>query len=125
MARDIMRNFGKLKFKNYLDCYDDPTVWDSKRLIIQIDSLMNLLYKNNDVMNGEGYELSYDLIVPDESESLLCHFDEKTMEKKEIEIRQLYDELLKHTKKVIMMDGDVSARTLSFASSYGRMDICE
>ena len=27
--RDIMRNFGKLGFKNYLDSYDDPSVWNA------------------------------------------------------------------------------------------------
>ena len=40
LARDIMKNFGKLGFKNYLDSYDDPSVWNSKRLIVQIDSLL-------------------------------------------------------------------------------------
>ena len=37
-------------------------------------------------MGGAGFELSYDLIVLDESESLMSHFDEGTMNKKEIEI---------------------------------------
>ncbi|MFM7980829.1 MAG: hypothetical protein ACKPKO_16080, partial [Candidatus Fonsibacter sp.] len=40
LARDIMRNFGKLGFKNYLDSHDDPSVWNSPRLIVQLDSLM-------------------------------------------------------------------------------------
>ena len=31
------------------------------------------------------------------------------------------DELLKHSKKVLLMDGDISERSLSFASSYGEM----
>jgi hypothetical protein len=61
------------------------------------------------------------MIVLDESESLLNHFDEGTMKRKEIEIWELFDELLKHSKKLIMMDGDVSERTLNFASSYGDM----
>ena len=43
------------------------------------------------------------------------------MKRKEIEIWELFDELLKHSKKLIMMDGDVSERTLNFASSYGKM----
>ena len=40
LARDIMRNFGKLGFQNYLDSYDDPSVWNVPRLIVQLNSLM-------------------------------------------------------------------------------------
>ncbi len=29
LARDIMRNFGKLNFKNYLDSHDNPSVWNA------------------------------------------------------------------------------------------------
>ena len=62
------------------------------------------------------------MIVLDESESLLCHFDEKTMENKEIGIWGFFDMILKHSKKLAPMDGDVSERTWNFASSYGEMD---
>jgi hypothetical protein len=119
LARDIMRNFGQLGFKSYLDSHDDPTVWDCPRLIVQLDSLLKVITHNSDVMCGDAFDLNYDMIVLDESESLLNHFDEKTMEGKEIQIWEFLDELLKHTKKVVMMDGDVSERTLSFAKSYG------
>ena len=57
----------------------------------------------------------------DESESLLCHFDENTMEKKEIKIWNFFDDLLRQCGNIVLMDGDVSNRTLSFASSYGQM----
>jgi hypothetical protein len=119
LARDIMKNFKQLGFKNYLDSYENPKVWDSPRLIVQLDSLMNLLYRNDDVMDGEAFELDYDLIVLDESESLMNHFDGKTMENKEISIWEFFDAILKHCKKMVLMDGDVSQRTMSFASSYG------
>ena len=84
LARDIMRNFGKLGFKNYLDSYDDPSVWNSPRLIVQLDSLMNIFERSDDVIRGEGFHLRYDMIILDESESLLAHFDEQTMARKEI-----------------------------------------
>ena len=121
LARDMSRNFKHLGFKNYLDSYDDPFVWESPRLIAQIDSLLNLVLKNCDVADNEAFELHYDMIVLDESESLLCHFDEKTMEKKEITIWNFFDELLRQCDKIVLMDGDVSNRTLSFASAYGQM----
>ena len=119
LARDIMRNFGKLGFKNYLDSYSNSGVWESPRLIIQIDSLLNLLYRNTDITEGGSFDLKYDVIVLDESESLLCHFDEAAMENKEINIWLFFDEILKRSKKLVLMDGDVSERSLGFASSYG------
>jgi excinuclease UvrABC helicase subunit UvrB len=32
LARDIMRNFKRLGFKNYLDAHEHPEVWNSPRL---------------------------------------------------------------------------------------------
>ena len=55
LALDIMRNFGKLQFKNYLDACNDPSIWDAPRLIIQIDSLMNILLNDGSFMNGDDF----------------------------------------------------------------------
>ena len=81
---------------------------------------MNLVYKNCDDMEGESFELHYDMIVLDRPESLLCHFDAKTMEKKEITSWSFFDDLLRQCDKIVLMDGDVSNRTLSVASAYGQ-----
>ena len=118
LARDIMNNFGELGFKNYLDSYDDPAVWNSKRLIVQIDSLMQVLNKNDGFVI-DGKFKPYDMIILDESESLLDHIDGKTMEKKEIDIFNFFDAILRQCKNILMMDGDVSERSLSFAKNYG------
>ena len=75
-----MKNFGKLGFKNYLDSYDDPSVWNSKRLIVQIDSLVQILNKNDGFITNGKFK-AYDMIILDESESLLAHIDETTMER--------------------------------------------
>ena len=113
-----MKNFGKLGFKNYLDSYDDPSVWNAPRLIVQIDSLMQILNKNDGfIINGKFK--AYDMIILDESESLLAHIDEKTMERKEIDIFDFFNAILKQCGKILMMDGDVSDRSLSFAKNYG------
>ncbi len=114
-----MRNFGKLGFKNYLDSNDDPSVWNTPRLIVQFDSLMHIFTRSDDVLNGEGFQLRYDMIILDESESLLAHFDEQTMSGKEIGIWNFFDDLLKHSGNMLLMDGDISDRSLSFASAYG------
>ena len=80
-----MKNFGKLGFKNYFDSYDDPSVWNSQRLTVQLDNLLQVLSKSGGFIT-EGKFKPYDAIILDESESLLDDVDGKTMEKKEIEI---------------------------------------
>jgi hypothetical protein len=80
--------------------------------------LLNVINKNDKYI-AEGLFEKYDMIILDESESLLNHFDEKTMENKEIEIFNFFDMLLTHTNKIMMMDGDISKRSLSFAEHYG------
>ena len=82
---------------------------------------MNVLERNDDVLDGEGFQLKYDMIILDESESLLAHFDERTMTRKEIGIWNFFDELLKHSGKMLLMDGDIINRLLSFASAYGEL----
>ncbi len=92
-----MKNFDKLGFKNYLDAHDDPSVWSSKRLIVQIDSLMQVIHKNDKFRIEGKFQLKYDMIILDESESLLAHINETTMERKEIEIYDFFNTLLNHT----------------------------
>ena len=119
LARDIRRNFRSLGFANYLDAHDDPSVWNSPRLIVQLDSLRNVMLKSDDyLMTGE-WNGRYDLIVLDESESLLAHLDEGTMEGKAIETFEFMDGLLSLSSKIVCLDGDLSGRTLEFARTYG------
>ena len=80
---------------------------------------MQVLHKNDKFLIEGKFQLKYDMIILDESESLLAHLDEKTMEKKEIEIFSFFHTLLNHSGKMLLMDGDVSQRSLSFAKNYG------
>ncbi|MFM7981037.1 MAG: hypothetical protein ACKPKO_17140, partial [Candidatus Fonsibacter sp.] len=68
-----------------------------------------------------GFNLKYDMTILDESESLLAHFDEQTMSGKEIGIWNFFDEFLKHSGNMLLMDGNISDRSLSFASAYGEI----
>ena len=70
-------------------------------------------------MHGDGLELSYDMIVVDDSESLMIHFDERTM-KKEIEI-WLFNEIMKHSRRIVLMDGNISQQSLNLDSKYAHM----
>jgi hypothetical protein len=107
-----MRNFGPLGFKNYLDAHESPSVWTAPRLIIQLDSLMHI-WRNSKGLKG------YDMIILDESESLLSHLDGGTMRSKEIEIFNFFNGLLTQCGKILFMDGDIGERSLSFAKNYG------
>ena len=44
-----------------------------------MDSLCNVLNKNDSYLTTGKFNLTYDMVILDESESLLSHFDEKTM----------------------------------------------
>ena len=70
-------------------------------------------------MHGDRLELSYDMIVVDDSESLMIHFDEGTM-KKEIEI-WLFNEIMKHSRRIVLMDGNISQQSLNLDSKYANM----
>ena len=65
------------------------------------------------------FNYNYDLIIIDESESLLHHIDGETMKKKEIETFDFFDKLLKESSNIIALDGDMSIRSLSFLYSFG------
>ena len=66
LARYVMRNFSKLGFQSYLDSYDDPSVWNHPRLIVQWDSLWNVLAKNDHYIATVRFDLKYDMIVLDD-----------------------------------------------------------
>ena len=121
LALDITRNFGKLQVKNYLDACNDPSIWDAPRLNIQIDSLINVLLNDGAFINGDEFDLRYDIIVLDKSESLMNHFDKGTMNHKILRFWYFLTQISKYTPKMVLMDGDISQRSLRFASSFGKM----
>ena len=86
---------------------------------MQLDSLLNVMLKSDDYLLTGAFDAKCDLIVLDESESLLAHLDEGTMEGKAIATLEFLDELLRLSSKVICLDGDMSDRTLSLLGSYG------
>ena len=118
LARDIMRNFGPLGFKNYLDAHENPSVWTAPRLIVQLDSLMHIW------RNSSGLK-RYDMIILDESESLLSHLDGGTMRNKGIQIFNFFNGMLSQCGKILFMDGDIGERSLSFARNYGDLTYIE
>ncbi|MFM7986917.1 MAG: hypothetical protein ACKPKO_47145, partial [Candidatus Fonsibacter sp.] len=116
-GEDIMRNFGKLVFNNYLDSHEDLSVWNAPRLIAQLDSLMHIFERSDDALSGEGFQLRYDMIILDESESLLAHFDEQTMSGKEIGVCHLFNNLLHHSGHMLLMVGVFSDSEMTYINN--------
>ena len=64
------------------------------------------------------------MIVLDESASLMNHFDEGAMKHEDIDIWYFFTQVIKYAPKMVLMDGDISHRSLRFASSFWEDAIC-
>jgi len=90
-------------------------IQQSTRLIIQLDSLKRLNYQ--DYITLENYIPDYDLIVVDEMEGILNHFNAKTLNGKE-ETYNILRRLISDTKKIFCLDGDLFNRSLDYLTEY-------
>lgn len=95
LTDNLMGGFRDLGFKTYTEKLDAP------RIICQVDSLRKLPLAE------------FDLIIMDESESLLNHLSSTTITKK-YGTYKLLKWICESSKKVIALDGDVSERTRIF-----------
>lgn len=101
---DLYGSLKNLRFANYLDGdYSEP------RLICQIESLHRIINSCDD-------ELVYDLIVLDESESLLNHYSSSTIKDPRYTFNIMYG-LVNKAKKIIALDGDFSDRSYLYLKS--------
>ena len=110
LAQSLYDELNQEGFKNYNDLTNEG-LQQSKRLIIQLDSTVRLNYQ--DYITLENNLPEYDLIVVDEMEGVLNHFNAKTLKRKE-ETYDILTRLLTETKKVICLDGDLHNRSLDF-----------
>jgi hypothetical protein len=113
LTNDIYGNFKKYRFKSYLD-----KIYNSNRIICQIESL-HKLDCDDDTDIPE-----YDLVIMDESESLLNHFRSKTIDEKE-KTFELMKNIIFNSKKLLMLDGDFSNRSFTFCDYFGKSIILE
>ena len=109
LSVDLMNNFKYLNFKSYLD-----KDYKADKLIIQIESIQKI---NNEFIDDYTQQIpSYDLVIIDESESVLNQFSSNTFkEAKNCFI--FFSEVLKNSKKILFMDGDLGERTFDFVDS--------
>lgn len=108
LTYDLQNNFDKLAFHNYLE-----HSLDSNRLIMQSESLLKL-----DRLSFDGEVPKFDLVVIDESESVLNNFNSQTFDGKAETIYDYLRAIIENCGKLITLDGDQHNRTYAFTSSF-------
>ena len=104
-ATNICSRLKAFNFVNYLD--DKENFYMKPRIIVQLESL-HLLEKNLKIK-------MYDLIVLDEIESILYHFDSSTIAKHSSNtFNLLYLLCANKTTKIIGLDADLDLRTIEY-----------
>jgi hypothetical protein len=115
LTNDIKFNFNDLNFKSYLDLD-----YEADRVIIQLESLLKLSNNNKLFIDEDTIEVpSYDLVIIDEIESILAHFNSPTFKNMSNETFKFLEEIIHNSKKLITLDGDTSNRTFSYISHFG------
>ena len=110
LANSLYDELKEKGFENYNELTNDE-IQTAERLIIQLDSLTRLNEKDNITLKDN--IPNYDLVVVDEMEGILSHFNAKTLKKKII-TSEILIQLLKETKKIFCLDGDLHNRSLDF-----------
>ena len=108
LTYDLQNNFDKLAFKNYLE-----HSMNSQRLICQSESLLKL-----DYLFADGEVPKYDLVIMDESESVLNNFNSTTFKGCSDITYDYLRAIIENCGKLITLDGDQSNRTYHFTSSF-------
>lgn len=107
---DIMGKFQELGFKSYM-----KRNFDADRIVCQVDSLTKL----------EGLEdiiPQYDLVILDEIESILNHYNSSTIKDK-LNNFDCFKAILHNSGKILALDGDFYNRAYHFLSFFGEIDL--
>ena len=118
LTNDIKGNFKNLQFQSYMD-----GKYDANRQIIQLESLMKL--GNSDAFINDEVDIdidipTYDLVILDEIEGILCHASNSvTFKGQNKEVFEFLEKIIECSNKLITLDGDMSNRTYNFINSFG------
>jgi hypothetical protein len=115
LSRDMLSNFEELGFRMYLDFKrggeyfeGSDQLWQCDKVIVQLDSIAMLLDR------GTTLYPKYDLVVLDESESLLHHSTAKTLKNRQQMVFSIFQQLLKESRCVLAMDAFLGDETREF-----------
>ena len=104
------QNYGFVNYTKEIGC-----LHDNNRVIISIDSVERLF--------NENILPVYDLIIMDESESLLKHFNSPFLSNKRKQIFNHVYNITKFSKKIIVLDADYNNRSHEYFKSIGQVDL--
>jgi hypothetical protein len=119
LSNSLYGTFKKHKFKNYLDKH-----YDAKRLICQLESLKNIEINADYAFDNTIEVPSYDIVIMDEIESILNHFESPTVSDKEYTFDLLMG-ICNNSKKLLALDGDLWNRSYDYVNNYGKNLVLE
>jgi hypothetical protein len=117
LTKQIYGKFKILKFKNYMDVEGSLKKLD--RIIVQVDSLERIMSFDN---NKNSFNI-YDLIIIDEIEGNLNHYNSPFLNKPNRSARMLFNFMIsciQYAKKLLAIDADIGMRTKLFIDHIGK-----
>ena len=93
--------------------------YSADRLIVQVESLLHLAPNMDFIDNYTTMFPEYDLVIIDESESILNQFQAETFKGKSKNSFEFMYNVIYNSKKLLVLDGDISNRTYKFIKNFG------
>lgn len=111
LTNNLHGKFEKYHFVSYLE--KEGYLGDLNRVIVQLDSIYRIV-KTVDYIRT--YQ-QYDLVIMDEVEGLMAHFNSPHLNRKGLTARKYFDtveRIVSRAKKLLVLDADVGDRTRVF-----------
>lgn len=120
LSKQIYGAFKEHGFKIYLN--ENGCLFEHDRVIVQVDSVMRIRkYRDSNITFRQ-----YDLVIIDEIEGCLNHFNSPFLEKPDHSARDKFKfilECIDSAKKLLVMDADIGMRTKLFIDNLGKATI--
>lgn len=111
----LARRFGLV---NYSDV--KGSLYGVERLSVQVDSLHRLLKRTCAETHQYSLYANYEIVIVDELESLLSHFNAQTMTPRLMLLWKIFVALAYNTQSLLLCDADLSTRGSAFVKGLGR-----
>lgn len=115
LTHELFGNFKDINVKSYLD-----GSYHADRIIVQVESLHKLI--RNTTSEGIVEIPSFDLVILDETESILNHFMSTTIHDK-IYTFDLIHDMIYNSTRVLCLDGDFHNRSYDYLLNFGKVNV--
>jgi len=120
LTKQIFGSFKSENFTNYME--EKNCLFDHDRIIVQVDSLMRIIkYENSNIVFKE-----YDLVIIDEIEGCLNHYNSPYLNKFDYSARDKFKfmlECIDSARKLLVLDADIGMRTKLFIDHFGKATV--